>query len=128
MEGRPKCRTTSSDTTTVSEYQYVSYKIFQSSYAIEDPTKFPTYRRLRTTWFKLGCTRDFSIEDCVGKWRIMRSPKTKELLFLILTHTKAYNSQRRQYVPPLYRTSLDPLSAAPNYQGGRVPLPTNVNI
>ena len=38
MEERPKCRTTSSDTPTVSEYQHIIYKIFQSSYAIEYPT------------------------------------------------------------------------------------------
>ena len=44
MEDHLKCRTTSSDTPNVSEYQNVSDKTFQYSYAIEDTTKFTTYK------------------------------------------------------------------------------------
>ena len=44
IEDSTKCRTTSSDKTTLSGYQSFSDKTFQSSYAIEDPTKFPTYK------------------------------------------------------------------------------------
>ena len=44
MEDRNKCRTTSSATPTLSGYQTFSDKTFQSSYDIEDPTKFATYK------------------------------------------------------------------------------------
>ena len=44
IEDSTMCRTTSSDTPTLSGYQNVSNKTFQSSYAIEEPTKFPTYK------------------------------------------------------------------------------------
>ena len=49
IEDSTKCRTTSSDTPTLSGYQNVSNKTFQSSYAIEEPTKFPTYKTDKKT-------------------------------------------------------------------------------
>ena len=127
MEDCPKCRKNSSDTPTVSEYQHVSFKTFQYSSDIEDPNKFPTYKTQKNLVL-IGLYQIFSIVACVGKRGIMISPSNKELLFLILTHTQMENSQRRQYVPTLYRKILYPLRSAPKYQEGIVPLPTTVNI
>ena len=67
MEDRPKCRTTSSATPTISGYQKVSDKNFQSSYDIEEPTKFATYKTYKNLFLtgldqglfnrSLGCVK-----------------------------------------------------------------------